>query len=390
MVIDGTIYLDYQASTPMDPRVIDAVTAAMRSEFANPSSEDNALGWRARQKVEDARTTIADVLGVEAAEITFTSGATEANNIGVLGAALNAPSSRRRILVSAIEHKAVLEAAYAAEAHGFEVEIIPVGSDGVVDLERLQAMLGNDVAVVSVMAVNNETGVIQPIKEVVARAAAAGAFTHCDATQALTAIDIDLVDWGVDGASFSSHKAYGPKGIGALYLSLARPWSPRPLTFGGGQEEGLRPGTIPTPLCVGFAEAVGIIGREGQAERQRVGQMRNDFLAMLLEAGLVVRVTARGASRHPGNLHLSFGDYDASDILTRLQPGVAASGGSACTSGVIGPSHVLLAMGMSEHQAASCIRFSVGRFSDLKQLVRAAELIRRIIAGGGDACARGS
>jgi len=372
MMIDGTIYLDYQAATPMDPRVIEVVTQAMRYDFANPSSEDHALGWRARERVEVARTTIADVLGVQADELTFTSGATEANNIGVLGAALNAPPGRRRILVSAIEHKAVLEAARAAEAHGFSVEYIPVGRDGVIDLVALSEMLDETVAVVSVMAVNNETGVIQPITAVVEQCAAAGAFCHCDATQALPAMSVDLVDWGVDAASFSSHKIYGPKGVGALYLSHTRPWSPKPLAFGGGQEEGLRPGTVPTPLCIGFAKAVRIMATEGLAERERTRRLRDTFLALLHDQEISFVVTAASSLKHPGGAHVSFGDADASDILARIQPIVAASSGSACTSGVIGPSHVLLAMGMSNAEASSCIRFSIGRFTDEDQIAQAA------------------
>ena len=375
MRVADTIYLDYQAATPMDPRVIAAVTAAMHEDFANPSSEDHALGWRARAKVEVARTSIADAWGAEADDIIFTSGATEANNLGVLGAALNAPAYRRRILVSAIEHKAVLEAAYAARALGFVVELIPVTTDGVIDLDALVRLIDHDVAVISVMAVNNEIGVIQPIAAVAAMATKVGAFFHCDATQAPAAMAVDLVDLGVDAASFSSHKIYGPKGVGALYLAVTRPWSPRPLVFGGGQEVGLRPGTVPTPLLLGFAEAVRILTLEGSGERLRIAALRSEFLTLLADRSVRPTVTAEGSLRHPGTAHLAFEGVDASELLLRLQPKIAASTGSACTSGVIGPSHVLRAIGMSVDQANHCIRFSLGRFTDRDQLSAAASAI---------------
>ncbi|NIJ28019.1 cysteine desulfurase family protein [Brevundimonas terrae] len=376
MLIDGTVYLDYQAATPVDPRVAEEMAILMTVDFANPSSDDHSLGWRARRSIELSRTTIADAWGAGPDEIIFTSGATEANNIAVLGGALGAPSTRRRLVVSAIEHKAVLEAAYAAERIGFAVEIIPVGADGIVELAALRRSLDETVAVVSVMAVNNETGVVQPIQQVAELAAQVGALSHCDATQAPLAGDVDLITWGVDAASFSSHKLYGPKGVGALYLSSQRPWTPRPLIFGGGQEEGIRPGTLPTPLCVGFAKAVDILRQGGEVERTHVAQLRDDFVAGIQRLGSRFKLTAAHAQRHPGNAHMTLSGVDAADLLIRLQPAVAASLGSACTSGVIGPSHVLSAMGLSDDEAASCIRFSLGRFSDEDQVAQALEAIQ--------------
>ncbi|MGU3456038.1 cysteine desulfurase family protein [Brevundimonas sp. M1A4_2e] len=384
MLIDGTVYLDYQAATPVDPRVIEVMTTSMATDFANPSSDDHSLGWRARRTVEQARATIADVWGALAEEIIFTSGATEANNIAVFGGALAAPSERRRLLVSAIEHKAVLEVAYAAERHGYAVEIIPVNADGIVDLAALRRSLDDTVAVVSVMAVNNETGIVQPVRQVADLAAQFGAFSHCDATQAPLAGEIDLFAWGVDAASFSSHKLYGPKGVGALYLSPDRPWTPRSLTFGGGQEGGVRPGTLPTPLCAGFAAAVDIMRREGEAERARVASLRDDFVEALQALDARFKLTAADAPRHPGNAHMTLCGVDAADLLVRLQPAVAASLGSACTSGVIGPSHVLSAMGLSDEEAGSCLRFSLGRFSDASQVAQAVEAIQAALKSAGN------
>lgn len=377
MPTEPPIYLDYMASTPLDPTVCAVVEAALRDEFANPSSEGHSLGWRARDAVEAARVNVADVLGALSDEIVFTSGATEADNLGVLGAAMAAPTARRRILVSAVEHKAVLEAAQAAEPLGLSVELIRVTPEGVVDLADLTARLGPDVAVVSVMAVNNETGVVQPVAEVTALAAAAGAFVHTDATQAPAAMAVDVAAWGVDAASFSSHKVYGPKGVGALYLSAAAPWRPRPLMFGGGQEQGLRPGTVPTPLCLGFAAALKSLDA---AERTRIARLRDTLEARLRGLASDMVVTAAGSPRHPGALHVRFPGRDASDLLDRLQPAVCAATGSACTSGVIGPSHVLLALGWEPRAAEEGLRFSLGRFTTESEIDRATGAVARALA----------
>lgn len=372
---EDTIYLDYQAATPIDPRVAEIMLGAMLTDFANPSSDDHALGWKAHQRVESARTAIADAFGAACEELIFTSGATEANNIAVLGAARNAPSNRRRILISAIEHKAVLEAGLALEAEGYEVERLPVDAAGRLDLSVLEQMDGSAVAVISVMAVNNETGVIQPVEAVARWAERHGVFSHCDAAQAPLAMAVDLTAWGVHAASLSSHKIYGPKGIGVLFLATDRPWSPRPLTFGGGQEQALRPGTLPTPLCVGFAAASTLVRQDGAAERRRIAALRDAFVASLRDLDPGLTLSAPLAERHSGNAHVAFSRADAADLLALLQPTVAASLGSACTSGLIGPSHVLTAMGVSDSDASRCVRFSLGRFTDAAQLAEARDAI---------------
>ncbi|WP_168045876.1 aminotransferase class V-fold PLP-dependent enzyme [Brevundimonas alba] len=377
--IEDAIYLDYQAATPVDPRVAEAMRETMLTDFANPSSDDHALGWKAHQRVELARAAIADAFGAAWGGLIFTSGATEGNNIAILGGARNAPPERRRVLISAIEHKAVLEAASALAAEGYDIERLPVDTSGCLDLDVLEALEGTTVAVISVMAVNNETGVVQPVRAVAQWAKRHGVFFHCDATQAPLAMEVDLSSWGVDAASLSSHKIYGPKGIGVLYLADDRPWTPRPLTFGGGQEQSIRPGTLPTPLCVGFATASMLVSREGAAERERVASLRDSFVASLRDLDPGLRLTAPSGDRHPGNAHVVFSRADAADLLALLQPVVAASLGSACTSGVIGPSHVLTAMGVSDSDASRCVRFSLGRFSDAAQLAEASHAIAKAL-----------
>lgn len=348
---------------------------AMEQDFANPSSESHSAGWRARRRVEDARATIAAAIGCDSDEIIFTSGATEADNIGVLGAAMGAPEGRRRILVGATEHKAVLESAHAAKRFGYSVELLPVNAHGVIDPAELKSRLDERVAVVSVMLVNNEIGTIQSLHEIVDLSIAAGAFVHTDATQAPTALDVDVRELGVDAASFSSHKIYGPKGVGSLYLSTTAPWKPKPLMFGGGQEQGIRPGTLPTHLCAGFAEAFRLLAEEGRVERKRVSQLRDHFADLLRENVSGFKPTASPPQRHPGNLHARFEGIDADDLLTRLQPNVCASTGSACTSGHLSESHVLSAIGISNVEAREGVRFSVGRQTTEQDLWFATHLI---------------
>jgi len=367
-----SIYLDYQASTPVDPRVSACVASISDASYANPHADDHAGGWKAAKIIEEARRQVAAAIGALPDEIIFTSGATEADNIGVLGSALGAPASRRRILVGAFEHKAVLESARAAEAFGFTFEALPVTASGVLDLRALEQRLAEDVAVVSVMAVNNEIGTFQPIADVARIASRVGAFVHTDATQAPLAMAIDVHEWGVDAASFSSHKIYGPKGIGALYLAATAPWRPRPLMFGGGQEQGLRPGTLPTALCAGFGLAMALID---DAERNAVGALRDAFAQILVERCPGLAITCPETPRHPGNLHVRFPGQDGKHVVTRLQPHVQLATGSACTSGVMHGSHVLAALGWGDEASAEGLRLSLGRFTTGAELVRAAELI---------------
>ena len=361
-----TIYADYQATTPVDPRVLAAMEPYWRESFGNPHSNDHIMGWNAERAVTDAADSVASLIGADASEVVFTSGATEANNLALLGLARRAPHSRRRILVSAIEHKSVLAAAGALEEReGFLVELIPVDHDGFVRLDVLEQMLNEDVLLVSVMAVNNEIGTVQSVSDIAELARAHGAVLHCDAAQAPCGTDVcDLAD-SADLLSLSGHKMYGPKGIGALYVRHGLVDALEPMIYGGEQQGGLRSGTVPVPLCVGMGIAAELlIGQAGVEERQRIAQMRDAFLSQLQNC--VPKAILNGPSttaRHPGNANVQFPGTNAQDLLASVQPMLAASTGSACTSGISEPSHVLRLTGLTPEEAESSVRFSFGRFS---------------------------
>lgn len=368
------VYLDYQASAPLDPQVRLAMSEAY-DEPGNASSEEHGFGWAAAARVERARKAVADFVNALPEEVTFTSGATEANNIAILGAAMAAPATRRRILISAIEHKSVSAAAFAAERWGFSVDVVPVTRQGRVDPAELASRLSDDVAIVSMMAVNNEVGSIQPVAELGRLARGVGAFFHVDATQALMAVDVDMIHWRADALSLSGHKIHGPGGVGALVVGVDAPWRPLPIMHGGGQEQGLRPGTLPVPLCVGLGEACRVTALAGEGGRRRVAELRDHLGNRLKLAVPGLEVSCESVARHPGCLHVRLPGISASDLLLRLQPRVAAATGSACTSGIIGPSHVLLALGMTPEQASECLRFSVGRFSTREEVDFAVERV---------------
>lgn len=373
--VKDNIYMDYQATTPADPRVVEAMQPYWSEMYGNPHSADHAFGWSADTAVDNARGYIAALIGADPDEIIFTSGATEANNLAVLGIARASPSARRRIVVSAIEHKCVLAAARAATDEGFEVITVPVGANGIVDLRAVALVVDERVALVSVMAVNNEIGTVQPLTEIAALCAAAGAIFHTDAAQALNALPIDVTTLGTDLMSLSAHKAYGPKGMGALYVRRSIHVRPKPIIYGGGQEGGLRSGTLPTPLCVGFGEACRILTDERDCDAKRIRMLRDRFLAELLKTMPDLTVNGDQAARHPGNLNLLFPSIDASLLLQNLHPNVAASTGSACTSGQPEPSHVLRAIGLSLEAANASIRFSVGRFTTEDDVNKAARYV---------------
>ena len=377
-----TIYADYQATTPLDPRVAEQMAPYWREEFGNPHSNDHAIGWKAAEAVRTAATSVAGLVGADPDGVVFTSGATEANNLALLGLARRAPLDRRRILVSAIEHKCVLAAATSlAEREGFAVEIIPVDGEGFVDLNALEAMVDEEVLVVSVMAVNNEIGTIQDIEGISKALLAHGVLFHCDAAQAPCAMDMTSFASHADLISLSGHKVYGPKGIGALYIRRDVQGRIEPIIYGGGQQAGLRSGTVPTPLCVGMAAAVDILrSPEGPEERKCVARQRDSFVRLLQESIPSVTVNGpMGEHRHPGNANLRFDGLVAQDILGSLQPHLAASTGAACTSGIPEPSHVLSALGLNTAEAESSIRFSFGRFTKDEEIGEAASLVTRAV-----------
>ena len=370
-----SIYMDYQATTPVDPRVVDAMQPYWSVMYGNPHSADHAFGWNADAAVQTARGHIAALIGADPDEIVFTSGATEANNLAMLGIARASPPARKRIVVSAIEHTCVLAAARAVADEGFEVITVPVGADGIVDPRAVAAVVDDRVALVSVMAINNEIGTVQPLSEIASLCAAVGAVFHTDAAQALNALPMDVATLGADLMSLSAHKAYGPKGVGALFIRRSLHVRPKPIIHGGGQEGGFRSGTLPTPLCVGFGEACRILADERDDDAKRIRTLHDRFLADLLKTVPGLAVNGDQASRHPGNLNLLFPSIDASLLLQNLHPNVAASTGSACTSGQPEPSYVLRAIGLSPEDANASIRFSIGRFTTEDEIRKASHYI---------------
>ena len=374
----GTIYADYQATTPVDPRVLERMAPLWREEFGNPHSSDHVMGWRAAEYVHESATSVAALIGADADEVVFTSGATEANNLALLGLARRASARRRRILVSAIEHKCVLAAARALEEReGFIVETIPVDCEGFVRLDVLETMLDETVLVASVMAVNNEVGTMQDVAAIAQLLSPYGIVFHCDAAQAPCARDLGDLASQADLVSLSGHKMYAPKGIGALYVRRDLYDSVEPLLYGGGQQGGLRSGTVPVPLCVGMATAADILRSEdGELERRRVGGLRDSFVRSLQEGPFPVALNGpKREARHPGNANVRFLGFSAQDILGSLQPHLAASTGAACTSGVPEPSHVLRALDLNEAEAGASVRFSFGRFTTDREIDEAIRLV---------------
>ncbi len=368
-----TIYLDNQGSTPVDPRVAAAMQPYFFDHPGNPHASDHSFGWEANAAVERSLIQLASIVCADPDELFFTSGATESNNLAILGLARRASSHRRRILISRIEHKSILASAQAAaELQNLTVELLPVDREGVLQIKALQDRLAEDVLLVSVQLVNNEIGSKQPIEKISSMCRQAGALLHTDAAQALAMGPLDVRELGVDMLSLSAHKIYGPKGIGLLYINRDIQCNIEPLLYGGGQQNGLRSGTLPVPLCVGFGEAsVLMTDANSIEERSRVSGLR-DLLVTRLSAlcsGLQL-VGPKAEERHPGNANLLFPDTDAGDLLGMLQPRVAASAGSACTSGIPESSHVLIAMGYSPEQARCCVRFSVGRFTTQEEIER--------------------
>ena len=379
MKIRNTIYLDHQATTPVDPRVSAEMTPYFSDLFGNPHSSDHCLGWESSRAVDDAAARVAQLIGADADEIVFTSGATESNNFALLGLGRYAAhGKRRRILLTAIEHKCVLAVGRVlAEHYGFVVESIPVDSEGFVNLPALEAKLDEDVLAVSVMAVNNEIGTIQDIEGISRLVRDCGALFHCDAVQAPVAMNVKGIGRQTDILCLSSHKMYGPKGIGVIYIERGLQDRFEPLIYGGGQQNGLRSGTVPVPLCVGMGAASSLLaGDTGDERRANLSRRRDMFVEKL--KGLTWPVTLNGPGgqeRHPGNANMRFAGFAADEILSALQPRLAASTGSACTSGIPEPSHVLRAIGLNADEADSSIRFSLGFDTTDEDVAEAAGLI---------------
>mgnify|MGYP000063288026 CR=1 FL=1 len=364
MRIFNSIYADYQASTPVNSTVLEKMLPYYQEDFANPHSSAHSLGWRSAAAIDQATSSVAQMIGADQDEITFTSGATEANNLAILGLGRhNLNGKRKKILISSIEHKCSLEAVNALrDKSNYVIEEIPVDNDGFVDLDYLEKSMSDDVLLVSVGIVNGEIGTIQPLGEVSGMAQRHGVLLHCDAAQGPAAHAVnDIVEFA-DLVSLSAHKFYGPKGVGALYVRRGLNSQIEPLIFGGGQQNGLRSGTLPTPLVVGMGVASDIAAQSKTLiQIEELRQTRNRFIGLLKKK--IESVSVNGPSlqsRHPGNANICFHDRDARQLLAMMQPRVAASMGSACSSGIIEPSYVLRAIGLGKDEANSSIRFSFG------------------------------
>jgi len=372
----STIYFDYQATTPVDPRVFDVMKHYFCQEFGNPHSSEHYLGWQADKAVQMARDKIAKLIGADPDEIFFTSGATEANNLALLGSGRRAGRGKTRILISSIEHKCVIESSVALnKTNNFEVNHIFVDQNGKVNFDHLLSLVGDDVLLISIMAVNNEIGTLQDLEKIGQIAREHGILYHCDAAQAPCALNIDVFRHNIDLLSLSSHKFYGPKGIGALYIRRELQDKIEPIIYGGGQQGGLRSGTVPVPLCVGMGAAAELLLSSG-SERNEIQRKTAYFWSRLQQTNWEIHLNGPDLNdRHPGNLNVRFPGFVAQDILASLQPHLAAASGAACTSGVPGQSHVLRAIGLSEEESSNSIRFSLGRFTSFEEIDEAVDLI---------------
>ncbi|MBB3065020.1 aminotransferase class V-fold PLP-dependent enzyme [Limibacillus halophilus] len=358
------VYLDYQATTPLDPRVFKAMEPYFTEFFANPHSVEHSPGRAVAAAVEEAREQVAALIGADPREVIFTSGATEANNLAIKGAArfLRRHKGLDHIVTLATEHKCVLESVRALEREGFRATYLPVLPSGLVDMDKLALALESKTALVCVMAVNNETGVIQPLARIGALCRARGVLFHSDAAQAAGRIALDMEAMQIDLLSLSSHKIYGPKGMGALYVRRRPRVRLEPLFDGGGQERGLRSGTLPAPLCIGFGEACRIAGEERESDNARVSALRARLLDGLRARVEGVTVNGEWDQRIAGNLNLRFAGVNAQSLIAAV-PDLAFSTGSACSSAEVEPSYVLGALGLDEAQSRQSMRLALGRFT---------------------------
>src|SRR5512138_2630347 len=368
------VYLDYHATTPVDPRVLETMLPYFSQDFGNAASKSHVFGWKAEEAVEAARAEVAALVGGSPKEIVWTSGATESDNLAIKGAAQFYAEKGKHLVTCKTEHKAVLDSMHALERQGFEVTFLDVERDGRLDPARVRAALREDTILVSVMHANNETGVVQPIEEIGRITRAAGVLLHCDAVQSIGKIPFDVERMNVDLASMSAHKMYGPKGVGALYVRRRPRVRLVAQMDGGGHERGFRSGTLNVPGLVGFGKAAELARAEAPVESARVLALREKLRLGIL-AGLD-RVTLNGSleQRLPGNLNLSFAYVEGEALMMAIKD-VAVSSGSACTSASLEPSYVLRAMGIPDDLAHSSIRFGLGRFTTEEEVDHVTKLV---------------
>jgi cysteine desulfurase len=368
------IYLDYQATTPTDPRVVEAMMPYFSLMFGNPHSRNHQYGWDAEEGVERARAQIAAIIGANEKEIIFTSGATESNNLAIKGVARFYKDKKRHVITCVTEHKCVLDSCRHLELEGFRITYLPVQKNGLIDLDLLRASIADDTVLVSIMAVNNEIGVIQPLAEIGRICRERKVFFHTDAAQAVGKIPLDVEAMQIDLMSISGHKIYGPKGIGALFVRRRPRVRLEAMISGGGQERGMRSGTLPTPLCVGLGEACRIAQVEMGAEAERLHGLRARFLDKITAALPEVFLNGDLDHRIPGNLNLSFAYVEGEGLMMGIKD-LAVSSGSACTSASLEPSYVLRALGVEEELAHTSLRIGIGRFTTEAEVDYAVERI---------------
>ena len=360
------IYLDYSATTPVDPRVAEKMIPYLTEHFGNPASRSHVFGWKAEEAVEEARASVAALVGCDAKDLVWTSGATESINLALKGAAEFYKTRGKHVVTVKTEHKATLDTCRELERRGFEVTYLDVGTDGLLDLNQLAAALRADTILVSVMFVNNEIGVVQDIAAIGKLCRAKGALLHVDAAQASGKCPIDLQSLGVDLMSFSAHKTYGPKGVGALYVRRKPRVRLEAQIHGGGHERGLRSGTLPTHQIVGMGEAFRIARLEMATENERIRALRDKLLRGVQEIEEVF-VNGHLEQRVPHNLNVSFNFVEGESLVMAVKD-IAVSSGSACTSASLEPSYVLRALGRSDELAHSSIRFTLGRFTTAEEV----------------------
>jgi cysteine desulfurase len=376
---NAPIYLDYQATTPTDPRVVEAMAPYFMVKYGNPASTSHFYGWEAEEAVEKSREQIASLIGAEPREIIFTSGATEANNLAIQGVARFYGERKNHIVTTVTEHKCVLETCKYLEGQGFDVTYLEVDSGGLINLEQLKEAITDNTVMVSIMAVNNEIGIIQPMAEIGAICRERKVFFHTDAAQAVGKIPINVNEMNIDLMSISGHKVYGPMGIGVLYVRRRPRVRLKPLFQGGGQERGMRSGTLSTPLCVGMGEACAIAEEEFAEEATRLSQLKDTLFQGIVGRVQGVYLNGNAEKRIPGNLNFSFDHVDGNGLIAGLA-GISVSSGSACTSGDVAPSYVLKALGVEDALAYACVRIGLGRFTTSADVEFAVETIVNNVA----------
>lgn len=375
-IFDGTdyTYLDYQATTPMDPRVLEAMLPFFNTHFGNPHSRNHIYGWNAENAVEKARFEVANLIGANPKEVIFTSGATESNNLALKGVAEFYGDKKRHIITAVTEHKCVLEACRYLEGKGFDVTYLPVLPSGLIDLDLLEKEMRPDTFLVSIMAVNNEIGVIQPLEKIGKLCRSKGVFFHTDAAQAFGKIPLDVKAMNIDLMSISGHKIYGPKGIGALYVGKQPRVRLKAQIHGGDQERGMRSGTMPTPLCVGLGKAAVLAFAERESDHARILDLRNYFYQKLQDNLESIILNGDFQERIAENLNISFAGVEGEGVMAGMKM-LCLSSGSACTSASLEPSYVLRALGVEEEMAHSSLRIGFGRFTTKQEVEFAAQII---------------